>query len=46
MAIERNDNAYNPKTQMLRKLLDEEGGNVSLIWVSGHKEMQAINKRT
>jgi ribonuclease HI len=44
MAIERIDNTYNPKTRMLMKLLYEEGGNVSLIWVSGHKEI-ASNKQ-
>jgi hypothetical protein len=38
MAIEGNDDTNNPKTRTLSKLLDEEGGIVLLIWVSGQNE--------
>jgi hypothetical protein len=37
MAMEGNGDTNNTKTQPLRKLLDEEGDNVSLIWVLLHK---------
>jgi ribonuclease HI len=37
MAIEEKDHINIRKTRMLRKLLDQEGGNVSVIWVSVHK---------
>jgi hypothetical protein len=37
MALEGHDNTNNTKTQTLRKLLDEESDNVSLIWGPLHK---------
>jgi ribonuclease HI len=39
IAIEGDDDLNNPKTRTLRKLLVEECGNISLIWVPGHKEI-------
>jgi ribonuclease HI len=51
MATERNGDTKNPKTRILRKMIDEEGAKVSLVWVPGHKgitgnEMADIEAKT
>jgi hypothetical protein len=38
MAVEGNLNSQNPKTRTLRKLLDDEGENITLLWVPAHIE--------
>jgi ribonuclease HI len=37
MVIEGNGDTKNPKNRILRKMLDEEGDKVTLVWVPGHK---------
>jgi hypothetical protein len=36
MAVWDRKRTKNPKTQTIRKLMDEQGGKITLLWVSGH----------
>jgi hypothetical protein len=36
MAVWDRKRTKNPKTQTIRKLMDQQGGKITLLWVLGH----------
>jgi ribonuclease HI len=44
MAAESPTSTKNPKTQTIRKILDQEGPRITLIWVPSHKGMPSNEK--
>jgi ribonuclease HI len=44
MAVENRTPTKNPKTQTIRKMLDQEGSRITLLWVPIHKGIPSNEK--